>query len=270
MFLQLCESLAVLMDGSTDSSVVEKELIYVMYVGSSDGKPECQFFQLKDIPDATASGIQSLVLQSFEEFGVDLEQKLVSICVDGAAVNLGVRRGLSALLKQDLPGLVSMHCFNHHLELAAKDAFSLSYLNKVCTMLLNLYLVYEKSPKRLRELRSLAEIMEENVRKPDRASGTRWSQHKSRALKSLILGYGVIVAHLEAMASEESSLKPVDKVKFKNYWTKLTSYKFVIYMLFFDALLDPLAALSCSLQGSSADLPLAVAKLKAFHSAVAR
>lgn len=41
-------------------------------------------------------------------------------------------------------------------------------------------------------------------------------------------------------------------------------------MLFFDALLDPLVALSCSFQGSSADLPLAVANLKTFESAVAK
>ena len=87
---------------------------------------------------------------------------------------------------------------------------------------------------------------------------------------ALILGYGVIVAHIETTATEQSSLKPVDKVKFKSYWTKLTSYKFVVHMLFFDALLDLLAALSSFLQASSADLPLAAAKLKGFHSAVAR
>jgi len=51
--------LAVLMDGSTDSSVVEKELVYVMYIGP-DGKIHCCFFfQLRDISDATASSIQS-------------------------------------------------------------------------------------------------------------------------------------------------------------------------------------------------------------------
>ena len=159
-----------------------------------------------------------------------------------------------ALLKQELPWLVAVHCMNHRLELAAKDAFSSSYLNEVATMLVSLRFVYENSPKRLRELRSLAEITEERIRKPDRATGTRWAQHNSQAIKSLILGNDVIVAHLEAMESEESSVKPVDKAKFKSYWTRLTSYKFVLHMLFFDALLDPLAALSCSFQGSSADL----------------
>ena len=138
----------------------------------------------------------------------------------------------------------------------------------LCQCFVNLHSVYQHSPKR--ELRNLAEIMEECIRKHDRAKGTRWAQHKSRALKSLLLGYDVIVTHLEAMVSEESSVKPADKAKFKGYLKTLTSYKFVLYMLFFDALLDLLAALSCSLQGSSADLPMAVAKLKAFKSIVSK
>ena len=37
---------SVLMDGSTDNSVIEKELIYVMFIGAVD-KVECQFFRLK-------------------------------------------------------------------------------------------------------------------------------------------------------------------------------------------------------------------------------
>ena len=101
--------LAVLMDGSTDSSVVEKELIYMMFIGT-DGKVECRIFQLKNVPDATAPGIKNLLLESFANCGIDLTHKLVSICVDGAAVNLGVRRGLSALLKQaTLAGCCTLH-----------------------------------------------------------------------------------------------------------------------------------------------------------------
>ena len=56
--------LAVLMDGSTDSSVVEKEVIYMMFIGT-DGKVQCRFFQLKNVPDATALGIKYLLLESF-------------------------------------------------------------------------------------------------------------------------------------------------------------------------------------------------------------
>ena len=72
------------------------------------------------------------------------------------------------------------------------------------------------------------------------------------------------------MTSIESTVKPENKAKFKGYLTRLTSYKFALHMLFFDALLESLAGLSFSLQGSSVDLPLAVAKLKALQSAVSK
>ncbi len=103
--------------------------------------------QLKDVLDATAPGILKLLVETFAAFGVDLMKKLVSICVDGAAVNLGVRHGLAALIKKDVPWLVAIHCMNHRLELSAKDAFSNTFLNKVSTMLVNLHFVYEKSKK---------------------------------------------------------------------------------------------------------------------------
>ena len=61
--------------------------------------------------------------------------KVGRICVDGAAVNLGVRRGLVALLREDLPWLVAIHCLNHRLELAVKDAFTKTYMDEVSTML---------------------------------------------------------------------------------------------------------------------------------------
>ena len=254
--------LTVLLDGSTDSSVMEKELLYVMYVGV-DGSPQCTLLCLADVQDATAVCIKALLTRKLQEIGIDLGEKLVSICVDGAAVNLGVRRGLSALLKQDMPWLTAVHCMNHRLELAAKDACATSYLDEISTLLVNLHYTYEKSPKRLRELKAVADEMEEGIRKPDKANGTRWLQHKSRALSTLLQGYPVIVEHLRNMCSDQSSVKPVDKIKFRTYLNKLTSFKFILHSLFYEALLNPLASFSCSLQADSVDLCFSVAKLKA-------
>ena len=88
--------------------------------------------------------------------------------------------------------------------------------------------------------------MEESINEPEKAQGTRWLQHKSRAIQTLLHGYHVIATHLEAMAVD-SRVKPADQVKFKAYLKKLTSFKFVLHLLFFDALLNRLAALSCRL-----------------------
>ena len=252
------------MDGSNDTSAIEKELIYVMYVNSS-GKPECRFFGLKDVVDVTATGVKTTLMQTFNEVGIsDLSHKTVCLCVDGAAVNLGVRHGLAALLQEDMPWLVEIHCFNHRLELGVKDAFAKTNIDEISTMLENLYYVYKNSPKGLRELKSIGEIMEESINKPGKAQGTRWLQHKSRALHTLLSGYPVITAHLEAMAAD-SKVKPADQAWFKSYLKKLTSFKFVVHMLFFEALLNPLAALSCNLQGDTTDLLFATANIESLY-----
>ena len=72
-----------------------------------------------------------MLFESFNNFGIDLTHKLVSICVDGAAANLIIHNGLSTLLKQDLPWLIAVHCMNHRLELAIKDALSNTYFDDV-------------------------------------------------------------------------------------------------------------------------------------------
>ena len=124
--------------------------------------------------------------------------------------------------------------------------------------------MYEKSPKRLQELKAMRNALEESVRKPEKAHGTRWLQYKSRALSSLIMAYPVICAHLESMAVE-SSVKPADNAQFKSYLKKLTNFKFVLHMLFFNALLNPLDTFSSHLRGHSADLPFAIANLDSVH-----
>ena len=51
---------------------------------------------------------------------------------------------------------------------------------------------------------------------------------------------------------------------------KLTSFKFVLHLLFFDALLNRLAALSCHLQGDSVDLLFALASIESLYAAMQR
>eukprot|EP00731_Ephydatia_muelleri_P037641 Em0527g1a len=148
------------------------------------------------------------------------------------------------------------------------DATSIGIQTLLMERCAKLDLRNQLSPKRLRELQILAELMEESIRKPDKANGTRWLQHKSCALCTLLLGYPVIVAHLKSMSSDKSNLKPVDKIRFSGYVKKLTSFKFVLHTLFYKCLLNPLASFSCSLQADSVDLSFCIAKLKSLLSSL--
>ena len=80
---------------------------------------------------------------------------------------------------------------NHRLELAIKGEIQ-NDMEEVETALRDLYYIYQNSGKRLRELRSLHEILKEPYSlenrkvKPPKSSDTRWIDRKLRAMKAFV------------------------------------------------------------------------------------
>lgn len=64
-------------------------------------------------------------------------------------------------------------------------------------VLTNTYKQYHYSPKALRELRNIADALEEKVLKPTNLHGTRWLPHVQKALTVLLKNYTVIVTHFD-------------------------------------------------------------------------
>ena len=56
--------------------------------------------------------------------------------------------------------------------------------------------------------------------KPEKANGTRWIDHKLRAITKLILNWTVVVMHLMSYA-EDNSNRAEDKTKAKGILRKL-------------------------------------------------
>ena len=255
--------LSVLIDGATDVSSTEKELIYLKML-NDDFDVQTRLIGSKSVHHANATGIMNTMLSACDDLDIALTSKLVGFCSDGASVNMGRKSGIAQLLKADCPWLVVMHCLNHRLELAAKDAFKGTSIDAVLTMLNTLHQLYDSSPKRWRDLQAVAEIMTEQVVRPKKANGTRWVQHKHRAVQALLQSYGPIVVHLDNNSSDENKAVPAaDRCKFKNYKSQLTSLKFVLNLLLLNELLAPLSALSLCLQQQSVDVLTAVNKLDA-------
>lgn len=71
---------------------------------------------------------------------------------DGASVNSGDKQGVRALVQEELSWVVFVWCMAHRLELALKDSLSDTFFKEVDEMLLRIYYLYEKSPKKYREL----------------------------------------------------------------------------------------------------------------------
>ena len=152
--------MASVSDGSTDSGVIEQELFYVLYVGS-DGNIGQNYVKMASVSDGTAEGLTSLLLNTVATVGLDDTSKhtMVGFGADGASVNMGKKKGVAARLGVDKPWLVTVHCFNHRLELAVKDAFAGTFYTDVFDTFTQIYYLYNNSPKRLRELAALAAAM---------------------------------------------------------------------------------------------------------------
>uniref|UniRef100_A0A672GES2 HAT C-terminal dimerisation domain-containing protein n=1 Tax=Salarias fasciatus TaxID=181472 RepID=A0A672GES2_SALFA len=134
--------LAVLSDGSTDSSFKEQEILYLRT--SVMGKVET-----------------NIVLS--------MDRKLVAL---GAAVMMGAKSGVSARLKERAPWLISAHCHAHRLELAFKDTMKKFPVQKLETMLLNIYYLYRNSP--LNRFRTLVEEYDTQYQDVTLHAEVRW------------------------------------------------------------------------------------------------
>ena len=103
---------ACLGDGSTVSSVTEQEVVYVLFL--DNGVFAVKYFNKESVENANAKGVKKSTEDLFQGLDVtSLKNRLVGINLDGASVKIGRKRGVATLLKESLPWLKVVHCFNH-------------------------------------------------------------------------------------------------------------------------------------------------------------
>ena len=244
--------ISILCDGSTDSSVIEKECIYVQFVEPSSMKINVAFLSLQDLPSQDASGIYEAIKKAFTEVGLETcLDKIVFLASDGAAVNTGLKNGLIKLLRHDRPWVGFVWCLAHRLELGIKDALS-DWIKPVEVNLQYLYYMYEKSSKKTRELKELFSILNEvyvfenQEVKPHRATGTRWIAHKLKSLKNYIDKFGLYIHHIENIPADTT--KKTDKATLDGKYRLLVNTKtFLLSCLLVD-LCEPARNLSLETQ----------------------
>ena len=120
---------AFLTDGSTDSSILKQEALYVLFFSPSSGLPVFKFLSVESPEHAHADGLKASLEDSFHRIGITpLHTRLASLNIDGAAINTGIHSGLGVKVKESAPWISLVHCFNHRLELAVKDTLNKTFL----------------------------------------------------------------------------------------------------------------------------------------------
>ena len=258
---------SVLTDGSTDASITEQEVVYVLYL--SGGEPKVKFLGIEAPEQATADGLKENIEKAFQNIGITpMYDSLANLCVDGASVNTGIHNGLGAKMKAHAEWLTIIHCFNHNLELAVKDCFDKTFFKEIDNMLLKLFYLYRKSPKRLRELKKFEEIYDESIPKPYKSYGTRWIAHKIKAMEIVLNNYGVYIQHLESLAQTDS--QALKRAEIQGEVKKWKNAKFPVHLAMYIDVLTPLKVLSLGFQKEKHDPVLAVRRIKEFNWTMAK
>ena len=167
----------------------------------------CKYVAVVELKNADANGVIASINTGMVEFGLEnWKSQTVDFGSDGASVYVGRLNGVVAKLRVEIPWLLGVHCIAHRLELSVLDALKdEEQLNNVQEMLQGLYKHYHYSPKALRELKELAQVLDEKINKLVNLRGTRWLPHISRALTVMMKSFSVIYAHLENTISENTS-----------------------------------------------------------------
>ncbi|KAJ8298452.1 hypothetical protein KUTeg_024983 [Tegillarca granosa] len=175
-------------DGATDCAVSEVEIVYCRIC--EDGEVKNFLIGLEDLEHAHAEGTFKAIDKAMKNYG--WKEKDGSYGCDGAIVNIGVHDSVATRMKDEELGVLS----------AIKN---INYLATVQDMLNKIHKHYHYSPKALRELREIADTLDERIIKPTRLQGTRWVPHINKAIKSLCSSYSVILAHFEHFQKDDGT-----------------------------------------------------------------
>lgn len=258
---------ACLNDGSTDSAVIEQEMVYVLFL--HEGTPMVKYLSIESVKSADAEGVKESIEDAFNRIGITrFSSRLTGLNADGASVNMGIHRGLGAILKKTAPWLEVIHCFNHRVELAIKDAFDHTEFGKIDEMLLKLHYLYKKSPKRLRELQIFSEAMDRAVPRPSKANGTRWIDHKFKAMETILENYGVFMAHIESLSHTDSQV--LKRAELEGFAKKWQHASYPVHMAIYLDVLSPIRRLSLAFQQEKHDPVKAVRRIQDFTWTMAK
>ncbi|KAJ1194901.1 hypothetical protein NDU88_004186 [Pleurodeles waltl] len=240
--------ICIIADGSTDNAIIEQETVLVRVV--SDGKPYTLFADLVPLEHAHARGVLDGIAKGIQRLSLDLVgmrsteypgPSLIAVNFDGAAVMMGSKGGVAALLKKDIPFLLPFHCVAHKLQLGILDAVKSK--PSICQFeetLKWIFKFYWYSPKRRRDAKEISRIIDENFAHFTDIKQIRWVSSKTRALAAMQQNLQTVVLHLGQVAagSDDSAAKA------KKYLSIVTSFTFIKNLYSLRDVLKPVSKLS--------------------------
>ena len=107
-------------------------------------------------------------------------------------------------------------------------------------------MLYQTSPKKYCELKRVAEAYGETIPKPTKAYGTRWIDHKLRAMQIALDHYGPLIHHIESLL--QTDLQPKWRAQLSGFLKCWKHASLPLSMSIYLDVLSPLRNMSLSFQ----------------------
>lgn len=181
-----------------------------------------------------------------------------------------VRRRVSTRLKEMKPEIITVHCHNLHLALAAKDSFeSIKMMRDTDDLLTHVFKYYKASGNQTGSLERIQKMLEDvGQRKVKQAAHTRWLSHLD-AVTSLRDTYQAVIMDLEnAVESGNDNVHIGSGPSASGLAKNLKSYKSVHIIHFLCNALKPLTNLVLVFEKNDIDLSIVKPRKEATISAL--
>ena len=100
----------VLIDESTDVAVTKQLIMYVRFLMPTG--PVTHFGAILQLQEGTSQVIHKAICDKLKSWNVN-KGSLVGFASDGASVVTGVRNGVAARLRNEVPHVIAIHCVAH-------------------------------------------------------------------------------------------------------------------------------------------------------------
>ena len=255
-------SYSLMMDEATDVSNRKHLAFAVRHVDKKTGEVSVDFVKDLQIPNGTAETIFKEAKKVVEE---DLNpESFTAVGSDGCSVMLGKKTGVATRLIEMKPDLISIHCQNHRLALAAKDSFkSIPAFQEADETLNSIFKYYQNSAVKTHSLEKLQKLLDDcEVRKIKKVAHTRWLSHLD-AITSIRDTYTALVMDLEnAIESGSDRVRIGSGPSAAGLVRKLKNYKFVHLLHFLCDALKPMTQLALTFESNNVDLSIVQPRLQ--------
>ena len=237
----------------------EKELVLVRT--ERNGIPVyfvVSLLEMADLGGTNADSIKAAIDGIFQKAGEDDEHavngpvplsdyrtKVVSATADGANVNMGVYSGVLTQMKREREWLVKIHCVNHRLELALKDAVKqVAEFDEVDRFYLNVWTLLRNSGKLKSEIKKASQSLNITYYTMPKIHGTRFLSHRRRGLSKLLHNWPAIIAAFENALATNQGYRPETRSKLAGFLKKLNIHPFLCQVSAYLDVLETMSPLS--------------------------